>query len=91
MAPVILSVIGLFAIFAWIVALISAIRIVALAPKGSGLRTYGRLGWWQFTPIRAELGPAAEPHIIAYQRSFIAFFVCALGAIVVSSVLSGAA
>ena len=28
------------------------------------------------TQIRAELGPAVEPHILAYQRAFIAFFVC---------------
>ena len=88
MIVVILSVVGLLAIFAWFVALMSAIQIVRLAPKGAGMRTYGRLGWWKFSEIRSELGPRVEPHITAYQRAFVAFFICVLGAVAVSFLLS---
>ena len=73
MISILLSVIGLFAVFAWIVAVMSAIRIVRLAPKGAGMRTYGRLGWWKFDAIRQDVGLAADPHITAYQRAFVAF------------------
>ena len=70
------AVIGLLAVVAWIIAVISAIRVVGLAPKGQRIRNYVRLGWWQFADIRTDLGPAVDEHIRTYQRAFIAFFVC---------------
>ena len=88
MIGVVISVLGLFAIFAWGLAVISAIQIVRLAPEGQRLRTYGRLGWWRFDDIRAATGPAVDPHIRTYQRAFIAFIVCVLASILVGGLLS---
>lgn len=76
MIPIVLGVIGLFALLSWILAVISAIQIVSLAPRGTKIRNYYRLGWWKFADIRSDIGPAADVHIRTYQRAFIAFFVC---------------
>jgi hypothetical protein len=82
MTGVFVGVIALFAVVAWIIAVISAIRIVGLAPKGQRIRNYVRLGWWQFADIRADLGPAADIPIRTYQRAFLAFFACILAGMV---------
>ena len=82
MTGIFVGIIGLFAVMAWIVAVISAIRIVGLAPKGQKIRNYVRLGWWQFAAIRQDLGPAADLHIRTYQRAFIAFFACILAGMI---------
>lgn len=76
MTGIFIGVIGLLAVVAWIVAVVSAIRIVGLAPKGQRIRNYVRLGWWQFADIRQDLGPAADLHIRSYQRAFLVFFAC---------------
>jgi hypothetical protein len=88
MIGVVVGVLGLFAVFAWIVAVVSAVQIVRLAPKGTRVRTYGRLGWWKFDDIRRDIGPAADQHIRTYQRAFIAFIVCVLVSIVIGGLLS---
>ena len=68
--------------------MISAIRIVGLAPTGQKLRTYGQLGWWQFDKIRGTSGATVDPHIRTYQRAFLAFIFCVLAAIVIGGLLS---
>jgi hypothetical protein len=83
--PVLVSLLAVIAALAWGMAVLSAIRIVRLAPSGSGFITYVRLGWWRFEPIRAELGPAVEPHLASYRNAFIVFFACVIGAIGLSS------
>jgi hypothetical protein len=88
MMGVVVGVLGLFAVFSWAIAVISAVQIVRLAPKGQRMRTYGRIGWWRFDENRREIGPAADPHIQAYQRAFVAFIVCVVGSIGVSTLLS---
>jgi hypothetical protein len=75
LVPILVGVAGLLVVVAWIVAIMSAIQIVSLAPKGEKIRTYGQLGWWQFDKIRATIGPAADQPIRAYQRAFIVFIV----------------
>ena len=87
MLGIVLAVLGLMAIFSWVVALASAIRIVSFAPKGQRMRTYGRIGWWKFADIRTALGPAVDPNIQAYQRSFVAFFVCLIASIAIGSMM----
>ena len=60
-----IGILGLFAVVAWVVAVISAVQIVRLAPAGERLRTYGRLGWWRFDAIReqgARYRSAVAPH-----------------------------
>jgi hypothetical protein len=91
MLSVVIGVLGLFAVFAWGLAVISAIRIVRLAPAGQRLSTYGQLGWWRFDRIRTLVGPAADPHIQTYQRAFFAFFICVLASIAVGALLSATA
>jgi hypothetical protein len=88
---IVLSIASLLGFFAWVIAVVSAIRIVSLAPKGRKLATYGRVGWWQFDAIRGELGTAVEPHITAYQRAFIAFFALILVAMIVGTLLGATA
>lgn len=78
MAPVLISVVALLALAAWVIAVIAAVRIVSMAPKGQKFRTYMWLGWWRFADIRGVIGPAAEQHIRTFQRAFVAFFVCVL-------------
>ena len=85
---VVVGVLGLFAVVAWVLAVISAINIVRLTPKGQRLRTYGQLGWWQFDKVRATAGPAVDPHIRTYQRAFLAFFLCVLASMVIGGLLS---
>lgn len=90
MVTIVFTVLAALGFFAWGIAVLSAIRIVALAPKGQKLGTYGKVGWWQFGEIRAELGPQVEPLITAYQRSFVAFIGLVLVAMVGGSVMGGA-
>jgi len=78
MMGIVMTVVGLFAVLSWIVAIIAAVQIVSLAPQGTRFRNYYRLGWWKFADIRTDIGPAADVHIRTYQRAFIAFFVCIL-------------
>lgn len=73
--PIIIGVAGLLVVMSWVVAIVAAIQIVGLAPKGQKIRTYGQLGWWQFDKIRATIGPAADLPIRTYQRAFIVFIV----------------
>jgi hypothetical protein len=91
MIGILLGVLGTLALFSWVVALISAIRVVSLAPKGKKFSVYGKLGWWKFDDIRALIGPTVEPHIRTYQRAFVAFIACVIISIVGGGLLSAVA
>ena len=91
MLSIVIGVLGLFAVFAWGLAVLSAIRIVRLAPAGQRLSTYGQLGWWRFDRVRAVAGPAADQHIRTYQLAFFAFFICVLASIAMGALLSATA
>jgi hypothetical protein len=82
---ILFGVIGAFAAMAWVVAVIQAVAIVRLAPKGEKLASYFALGWWKFKQIEAKAGPASVPHLMIYQRAVIAFLVF----VVLGLVLSG--
>ena len=82
---ILFGVIGAFAMLSWLVAVIQAIQIVSLAPKGERLGSYFALGWWKFGQIEAKAGPAAVPHIKIYQRAVIAF----LAFVILGLLLSG--
>ena len=73
MTGTLLTVVAGLGFFAWVIAVFAAIQLVRLAPKGEKLKTYGKLGWWQFDEIRKTIGPAADQPIRVYQRAFIAF------------------
>jgi hypothetical protein len=75
---VLAGIIGLVAIGAWIVAVMSALSIVQLAPAGQRMSIWFTLGWWRFDKIRAATGPAADPHIKRYVRAFMVFFAAIL-------------
>lgn len=91
MITIVLTAVAALGFFAWGIAVISAIRIVSIAPKGQRMRTYGKIGWWQFAEVRAELGPAVEPHIRAYQRAFIAFLTLVIIAMIAGTLLGATA
>src|SRR5215217_604577 len=82
---ILVGVIGLFAILSWVVAVIQALQIVRLAPKGERLGSYFALGWWKFDKIEAMAGPASVPHLQIYKRAVAAFLVF----VVLGVVLSG--
>lgn len=68
----------------WFVVMLRAMfGILRLAGKGRRLRTYNRLGMWDFAGIRADVGPAAEPHLRTMRRggfAFLALFAAVLAA-----------
>jgi len=88
---IVLTIMAALGFFAWGIAVLSAIRIVSLAPKGERVRTYGKIGWWQFAEIRESLGPAVEPHIRAYQRAFIVFLTLVILAMIAGTLLGATA
>ena len=88
MATIVLTVLAALGFLAWGIAVLSAIRIVSLAPKGQKLGIYGQVGWWQFDKIRAALGPDVAPHIRAYQRGFLPFIGCVLIAMIAGTLLA---
>ena len=75
MTGTLLTVVAGLGFFAWVIAVFAAIQLVRLAPKGEKLKTYGKLGWWQFDEIRKTIGPAADQPIRVYQRAFIAYII----------------
>jgi hypothetical protein len=87
MIPIVLGIIGTVAAAAWIFAVVSAIQIVGLAPQGTRMRNYFRLGWWKFAEIRADAGAAIDPHVRNYRLAFFVFFACILGLAVVAMFL----
>jgi hypothetical protein len=64
----------LMAFVAWAVALMTALSVVRLAPRGQKLASYWQLGWWRFTALEQRLGPPVLPLIKRYRRAFIVFF-----------------
>lgn len=68
---------------AWLVAVISALSIVGLAPSGQRLAAYIDLGRWRFSKVEAAAGPLAAPHIARYRAAFYVFFASILALVVV--------
>jgi hypothetical protein len=64
----------LMAFIAWAVALMTALSVVRLAPRGQKLASYFQLGWWRFAALEQRLGPQVLPLIKRYRRAFIVFF-----------------
>ena len=91
MITIVITVVAALGFFAWGIAVLSAFRIVSLAPKGQRLGIYGKVGWWQFGEIRAALGPQVDPHIRAYQRAFLVFIGLVVLAMVVGTLLGATA
>lgn len=91
MLGVVIGVLALAAVGAWAVAVLSALSIVGLAPKGRKLSAYFALGRWRFGEVEAIAGPAAAPHIARYKKAFMAFFACILATAVVIVLIAMAA
>jgi hypothetical protein len=72
----------------WVGFMLAAMfAVMRLAPKGQKLRAYHQLSMWQFGQIRADLGPAAEPHLKTMRRGAYAFLGL-MGVVVVVAVIS---
>ena len=65
----------------------ASINLIRLAPKGQRMRTYNRLSMWNFGQIRADIGPAAEPHLRMMRRGVYAF-AAALAAVLAIAAVS---
>ena len=83
MLAAIIVVLALAAVAAWLVAAVSALSIVGLAPRGQKFKAYLALGWWRFARVEAIAGPAAAPHIAHYRKAFLAFFACIILAVAI--------
>jgi hypothetical protein len=88
MLAVVIAILGLGAAASWVVAAMSALSIIGLAPKGQKMSAYFALGWWRFAKVEAIAGPAAAPHIGRYRKAFLVFFACILLAIVITFLLA---
>jgi len=91
MIPILLGVMMLLVAVAFLVAVTAAVQIVALAPRGLKLTTYGQLGWWQFDKIRATVGPGGDLPIRTYQRAFLVFMVIVVLAVIGGTLLGAPA
>jgi hypothetical protein len=88
MLSVVIAILGLGAVGAWVVAVMSALSIIGLAPKGQKIAAYYALGWWRFAKVEAIAGPAAAPHIGRYRKAFLVFFASILLAVVIVFLLA---
>jgi hypothetical protein len=85
------AIVALFAILSLALAIREAIAIVRLSPASTGLRNYFMLGWWKFAELEARIGPDAQPHLMIYKRSTIAFVVFVIIGVVLGGVSSNMA
>ena len=86
MSQILTSIFGLAGMI-WVGFMIVAmIGVMSLAPKGQKMRTYNQLSMWQFGQIRADLGPAVEPHLKIMRRGGYAFLALFAVVIVVAAV-----
>jgi hypothetical protein len=74
----------LVAAISWVVAILAAVQITALAPAGQRFGTWIDLGAWRFAKIRTLAGAAVDPHIKRYVQAFLAFFAVVIAAAVIS-------
>ncbi len=84
----IVTVLFLLAAGAWLVAVVSALSLVGMAPSGGRFDTLMDLGWWRFGAIEARIGPAAQTHLSRYRMAFMAFFLIVLVVAVAAILLS---
>ena len=85
------AIVALFAILSLAVAIREAIAIVRLSPASTGLRNYFLLGWWKFGELEARIGPDAQPHMMIYKRSAIAFVTFVIIGVVLGGISSNMA
>ena len=64
------------ALLCWFIAMRAAFSIAGLKRDQSFLKTFSRLGRWDFAGIREDFGPESERHIRTYRYAFLGFFVC---------------
>ncbi len=84
----VLVILALVAVAAWFTAVISAIAVVQLAPRGEKLASLFRLGWLRFSTLSAQLGPAALPHLARYRMAMFGFMACVIAAAAMSILLA---
>lgn len=75
---------ALVAVVAWFTAVISAIAVVQLAPRGEKLSSLFRLGWLRFSTLTTQLGPAAVPHLARYRMAMFGFMACIIAMVAMS-------
>lgn len=84
----VLVILALVAVVAWFTAVISAIAVVQLAPRGEKLSSLFRLGWLRFSTLSTQLGPAAIPHLSRYRMAMFGFMACIIAVVVMSIFLA---
>ena len=84
----VLVILALVAVVAWFTAVISAIAVVQLAPRGEKLSSLFRLGWLRFSTLTTQLGPAAVPHLARYRMAMCGFMACIIAMVTLSILLT---
>jgi hypothetical protein len=84
----VLVILALVAFVAWFTAVISAIAIFQLAPRGEKLSSLFRLGWLRFSTLSTQLGPSALPHLARYRVALFGFMACVIAMAVLSILLA---
>ena len=88
MVAILFAVLGLGALGAWGVAVVSAIAVIQMAPPGDKLESYFQLGWLRLSTLRARLGPGVEPHLRRYRNALLSFLACILVGMVIGTGLA---
>jgi hypothetical protein len=84
----VLVILVLVAVVAWLVAVISAIAVFQLAPRGEKLSSLFQLGWLRFSTLSTQLGPSALPHLARYRMALFGFMACVIALAVLSILLA---
>ena len=89
MIAIVIGALLLVALTAWAAAAVSAVSIVARAPRGNKLTSSFPVGLGRFATLEAALGAKAVPHLRRYRTALISFMACVIAGAAVSILLAG--
>jgi hypothetical protein len=82
------SLVGVVAFGAWIVAALSLIGALRLVPAGRRASALFSAGFWQFQRVRALGGPGVDAHLQRYAFAFVVFFFAIIASMFLGTMLS---
>jgi len=88
MLQALVSVMGVVAFGAWIVAALSLIGALRLVPHGQRVSALFSAGFWQFQKVRQLGGPRVDAHIVRYGWAFAVFFFAIIASMFLGMMLS---
>ena len=88
MLQALVTVTGVVAFGAWIIAALSLIGVLRLVPHGQRASALFSAGFWQFHKVRQLGGPGVDAHIVRYGWAFAVFFFAIIASMFVGIMLS---